>query len=548
MKPHHSRRDALKLGTSAAVGAMFAPRLAFGAEQEAARFARGAVIGEATAAKTGLGALADGGNAADAAVTAALVASVFAPHQCGPGGYGGCMVYAHGKSGAVTALDFNTVAPAALRADIFKPDGDGKVRGRINEFGWLATGVPGTLAGLEAAWRRFGRLPFERVFSPAAELAGRGFVVNAGFAGAARAMAVQLRKDAGSAKLLLPAGEPVKAGDTFRNEELAEVLRACIVRRSVRDFYRGDIALRIAEAFAKHGGLVTAKDLAGFEAREVKPLEVSWRGATVRTAPVGAGGLTPLQALAVLRELGWDTRPVSSERAWLRIETLRAAWRDRLQLLGDVRGMDALATKLLSAGGAQLTAARVLEAVRSGKPIAASGSSREHGGTIHLSAVDEDGNMAALTLTHGNSFGACVTVPGLGLTLGHGMSRFDPQPGHPNAPGPRKRPLHNMCPTVVSRGGRPVLALGGAGGRRIPNSLLDVLLSAIVDGASVDEAVAAPRVNTEGGLDIGFEAKWPPEEQAFFKSAGYNVSTSRIARISAVSFDPRTGGCRAAAR
>ncbi len=308
------------------------------------------------------------------------------------------------------------------------------------------------------------------------------------------------------------------------------------------------LRLRIAEAFERRGGLVTARDLARYEARWLQPLEFEWGDFAVRTAPLAAGGLTPLQALAVLKALKWDERPASRTRTWLRIEALRAVWRDRLQLLGDTGDNAALAATLLSRARVGSVAAEVLAAVQDRKPLAAAGTPRDHTGTIHLSAVDRDGNMAALTLTHGNSFGACVTVPGLGLTLGHGMSRFEPQPGHPNSPGPGKRPLHNMCPTVVSRAGRPVLALGGAGGRRIPNALLDVLLESIVGGAALEQAIAAPRMNTEGGLDISFEAKWPQDEREFFSAAGYKAVTGPIARISAVSFDRRTGESRAASR
>src|SRR5439155_1135034 len=159
--------------------------------------------------------------------------------------------------------------------------------------------------------------------------------------------------------------------------DLADLLEALARGRSAEPFYRGDVARRIAAAFKKHGGLVTADDLAAYRAREVRPLELVWGGYSVRTPPPTAGGLTVLEALALM---------------------------------------------------------------------------------------------------HGGSFGACVTVAGLGLTLGHGMSRFDPRPGHPNAPGPGKRPLHNMCPTVVLKDGRPVLALGGRGGRKIPNAVFEVLV------------------------------------------------------------------------
>lgn len=543
-----SRRSALKLAGGAALAGVFAPRLSLAAEQSPPDYSHGVVIGELTAAKAGLKILADGGNAVDAAVASALAAAVVAPQSCGLGGYGGSAVIALARKRQVTAIDFNTTAPAAMREDTFKPGADGKVRDRINEHGWLAAGVPGTLAGLDFAWRRFGKLSFAQVFAPAIEFAEKGFPVTSGMAAALRGTAAQLRKDTATAKLLLNDGEPFKAGDTFRNPEAAEMLKSLVARKSVRDFYHGDIAHRIAEAFEKNGGLVAAKDLAAYEPREVKPLEISWRGLAIRTAPLTAGGITPLQALLVLKSLGWDARTDAQTRLWLRIEAERAAWQDRLQKFGDTAQARALTSKLLSREGASELAAKIENAVKSRKPLPPAGEPREHAGTIHLSVADKEGNMVALTLTHGNSFGACVTVPGLGLTLGHGMSRFEPQPGHPNSPGPGKRPLHNMCPTILSRGDRPVFAVGGTGGRRIPTSVFTVLLNLVALDASVEDAVAAPRLHTEGGLDVAFEAKWPKEEREFFNTVGYKVSTGPIATVSAVAFNPATGECRAARR
>lgn len=229
----------MRLAATSFLGAIVAARIHLRAAESATRFPHGAVIGEPLAAKAGMDVLADGGS----------------------------LVVTLARGRRVFALDFNSAAPAAMRADNFKPGADGRVRDRVNEFGWLATGVPGTLAGLDAAWRRFGSRPFHQVFWPALAFARDGFTVNAGFADAVRATAAHLARDPSSAKLLLPGGEPPKVGDTFRNPKLAEVFKAFLARKSVRDFYKGDIALRVAEAFEKRGGLVTAGDLARYEAK-----------------------------------------------------------------------------------------------------------------------------------------------------------------------------------------------------------------------------------------------------------------------------------------
>jgi gamma-glutamyltranspeptidase/glutathione hydrolase len=141
-----------------------------------------------------------------------------------------------------------------------------------------------------------------------------------------------------------------------------------------------------------------------------------------------------------------------------------------------------------------------------------------------------------------------VTVEGLGLILGHGMSRFDPRPGKANSPGPGKRPLNNMCPTVVLRDGKPILALGGRGGRRIPNAVFEVLAGLVGRDAALEDAVAAPRLHTEGGLTVTLEAKWPEAAVEHLKNVGYTVTRGASAILDAASFDPTTGAIRTASR
>src|SRR5207248_2330095 len=204
--------------------------------------------------------------------------------------------------------------------------------------------------------------------------------------------------------------------------------------------------------------------------------------------------------------------------------------------------------RLLTPRHAESLAKRVEEAVKDGRPVPAQTDGRGADGTIHLSAADAQGMLVALTLTHGASFGARVTVAGLGLLLGHGMSRFEPRPGHPNSPGPNKRPLHNMCPTVVLRGGQPVLAVGGTGGRKIPNSVFDVLCRYAGRGASLRDALAAWRTHTEGGLDVMVEARCPAEVADYFQKIGYTVKRGPGATVSAVAFDPQSRTAEAASR
>jgi gamma-glutamyltranspeptidase/glutathione hydrolase len=509
----------------------------------------GRVEGHPEGSKAGAAVLAAGGNAVAAAVAAALVVTVVSPQLCGAGGYGGHMVIAAGDGGKVTAIDFNTAAPAAATPDMFTPDASGRVKDQANFYGWKASGVPGTLAGMQLALDRYGTRTFAEVVQPAIHCARDGFTVNAGLANAIRGNRQRLVNDPGSAHLYLPGGEPPAAGSTLRNPDLAALLETLAERGSVDSFYRGDIAARIAATFHAHGGLVTEADMAAYRAREVKPLALNWHGATIRTPPPTAGGMTVLEALAVLKTLGWATWDAKDPlllRAQL--EALRLAWDDRLKLLGDPQKVEMPIGRLLSERHAASLAAKVAQALRDGKPVPAQTDGRPAGGTIHLSAVDARGMMVALTLTHGGSFGAQVTVEGLGLTLGHGMSRFDPRPGHPNSPGPGKRPLHNMCPTVVLRDGRPVLALGGRGGRKIPNAVFAVLAQAIGRSTSPATAVDAPRLHTEGGLRVELEPGWPEMAATRLKEVGYTVVRASSAVVSAVWRDAATGRVGGASR
>lgn len=508
----------------------------------------GRVNGHPQAAAAGMEVLAAGGNAVDAVVAAALVAGVVAVPSTGIGGYGGHLVVAR-PGGKVHAIDFNSTAPAAARPDMFPLDEKGTVKGAVNNLGWLAAAVPGVLAGLQCALDQFGTRKFPGLVKPAIKYARDGFPISKGFAQAIHRARGQFAKDAGSAKLFLnDRSEPLTEGATFRNPDLGDLLQRLAEKGRVDDFYTGDIAKTIAAAFKANGGLVTADDLAAFRAVRLEPLALDWCGHKVLTPPPTAGGLTVFQALAILKDLGWaEDKPADPKGVQARVEALRLAWDDRLRFLGDPKFADVPVERLLSDPHVKACADKVRASVAAGKPVAARSDGRPAGGTIHLNAVDANGMMVALTFTHGNAFGAQVTVPGLGLVLGHGMSRFDPRAGRPNSVGPGKRPLHNMCPTVVTRNGTPVLALGATGGRKIPNTVFDVLAYRLGEAKPLADAIKAPRVHTEGDLNLLLETPWPAAVVDRFKMAGYVVKVGTGAFASAIERDDK-GGLTAAVR
>ncbi|MFO0868453.1 MAG: gamma-glutamyltransferase [Pirellulales bacterium] len=491
------------------------------------------VVGQTSDGRVAFHVPPDGGNCIDAAVATALIATIQAPIQTGIGGYGMSAVVAVDGGRRVIAVDGNSTAPQSMTRDFFQPRGDASVPRRDQEIGWLSAGVPGVLAGLQLLLDRWGTRRFGDLVQPAIGLARDGIRWPGSYNNSIVSRAI-FREDPGSRKLYLPQGSPPQNGDLFRNPELADMLDTLAQANSVAAFYRGDIAQRIADAFARQGGLVTTHDLASYRACEAEPLRLTWEDCTIHTAPLTAGGLSVLQALQTLRALQSAAWTDPRDQAVARIESLRLAWRDRLTLLGDPAAVEVPVERLLSAEYAAASAERIIAAVSAGKILEHGLQTRSQAGTIHISAADADGNFIALTLTHGQAFGACVTVDGLGLTLGHGVSRFDPRADHPNSPGPGKRPLHNMVPTIVSRAGRAELAVGGAGGRKIPNSLHEVLRQYVVERQPLAAALAAPRVHTEGPPNLLLSRSWPAGEVEYLQSRGYRISTGAGATMSAV--------------
>ena len=483
------------------------------------------------------------GNAVDTAVTAALTAGVTELPACGIAGYGGHMVIAM-ADGRITAIDYNSVAPAAMRRDLFTPDANGAVPD-AHDHGWLSAGVPGTIAGMQLALEKYGTKTFTEALQPAIKAAREGFEIPETVAGYILRAQEILTKDPASQRLLFPGGKPLTAGALFRNPELADVLETLAEANSVEPFYRGDIGEKIAQAFQDNGGILTASDMEEYAASEVEPVHLEWRGYDIYTAPLTAGGATSLEAVNILKALGWENLSNEDEQNHARLEALRIAWRDRLTLFGDPAKVDVPLGRLMSDSYAERMAERVRQAINRREPQRIATQSREQNGTVHISCVDAAGNMVAMTLTHGVNFGARVTVDGLGLILGHGMSRFDPNPRHPNSPGSRKKPLHNMCPTIVMRDGKPVLAVGGRGGRRIPSAIVDVLVNYVGLDRTMEESIDAPRMVTQGGLNVQCDDKWSEEGKEYLAQIGYEVSDSQSARMSAAAVDPSSGATAA---
>ena len=424
---------------------------------------------------------------------------------------------------------------------MFRLDAEGHVKGDVNDHGWLAAGVPGRSPA--CSWHSINmvRSRLAHLVQPAIRYAADGFPVDATLKFWLNPSEANLRRDPGSARLFFHDGKRSKKATPSAILTSADLLQRLAERGSVDDFYHGEIARQIASAFKKNGGLVTEHDLASYKPLEMAPLKLDWRGHTIATAPLTAGGLTILQTIATLKALGVEWSRLSMDdpkrtQAWL--EALRIAWGDRLRLFGDPRFVDVPVERLLSEKYADESAVKVHSAINQKRPVPVVTDGSTASGTVNLSVVDSSGMAAAMTLTHGDAFGAQVTVEGLGLILGHGMSRFEPAPGKLNSIAPGKRPLDNMCPSVVLKGGKPMMAIGAIGGRRIPNAVFQVLLKMIADGSSLEDAASDPRLHTEGGLELHVEPGRPPAEIRYLKQVGYDIQPPKPAFVSAVLIDP----------
>ncbi len=461
------------------------------------------------ASAAGVDALRRGGNAIDAAVAAALTLGVADPHNSGLGG--GCFVLIRLADGRVVAVDGRETAPARATRDMYLRDG--MSQGELSRTGALASGVPGALAAYHDVVGRFGRLQLADLLLPAAEIAERGFRVSGPLAGALRREAEDLAKfDAAAAAWLKPDGSPYRAGETLRRRDLARTYRA-IARNGVGWFYRGPFAERTERWMAANGGILTADDFAAYRVRHREPIRSTYRGYEILGfPPPSSGGIHVAQILNMLER--FDLRQIEArspgQLRHVLAETMKLAFADRTHWLGDADFTDVprglIDRRYAAEQARRIDLEQVIEVRRHGLPP---GWKHDHFGsprhTTHVAAADRHGNWVAITATLNTWFGSKVVVPGTGVVLNNQMDDFSIAPGIPNAFGllgskanavaPGKRPLSSMSPTIVLRGGRPILTLGASGGPKIITQVVQVIVRHLDLGRPLPEAVAAARVH-----------------------------------------------------
>ncbi len=507
------------------------------------------------AARAGLEVMKAGGNAVDAAVATSLVLGVTNAGSCGIGG-GGFMLIYWAKSHRFYGLDYRERAPLAATPAMYLRDG--KPVEELARSGPLAVAVPGELAGLEAARRRFGTMSFSALAAPAIELARNGFPITPHMAEDIDLTAGKISQDAGFRELYFDdSGAPLKAGAIAHNRKLAALITD-LDNNPVGQFYRGKIAHQLVDYMHRRGGVLTLDDLAEYRPVWREPISIGYRGYQVYTMPPPSSGGVVLEILAMLAAGPIDRSPAGSPLYFAElIPLMRQGFIDRADY-ADPAYVKVPLTRLLSAK--HIAEARAIALHHTGGP----GITVAHDhGTSNFCVVDREGNVVVVTTTINTIFGAKMTIPELGLILNDEMDDFTVAPGVPNAfklvqaaanqVAPGKRPLSSMSPIIVMRNGRPVLAAGGSGGPTIISGVVQVVLDELDFHLDPQRAVAQGRVHDQAAPDLVLvESNLPAETSEAISRMGYHVK--RVPELGAVNtiaispdqlqgaFDRRKGG------
>ncbi len=532
----------------------------------------------AAAADAGLAVLREGGNAVDAAVAMAFATGVAEPMMSGLGGGGFMTIRMAGGREAV--VDYQVRAPLAAHdrmyelTPAFRADAQGfvGVRDDANYSGPCAAAVPGLVSGLATAAAAFGTRPLQRLLEPAIALAEEGIPIEWPLTLSQSVNLALLQRFPATAATYLQSGLPQKPGTEtparFRQPDLGATLRR-IASAGPDGFYRGPFARALAEEVARAGGFLAEEDLRRYEAKIVEPLVGSYRGDRLLALNGPASGAMLLETFNILE--GWPLGALgfnTLETLHLTIEAMRRSHADRLAYLGDPEFQAVPWEGLISKAYAETRRATIdrerLLAAKPGDPwsfaaaarpaaATAGGAAGNDAHTTHLSAVDAAGNAVAVTQTLTSAWGSGVTVPGTGVLLNNAMTLFDPRPGAANSIAPWKRPASSMAHTIVVRDGEVVLLAGTPGGRRILDTVCQVLLNVLDHGRGIQAAVSGPFIDTSAP-ETGIDERIDPAVRSGLLSRGHTLIARHpdfhpgyFARPAGISRDPAGGELRGGA-
>lgn len=512
-------------------------------------FARNIVsTSQPLAAQAGIRMLLKGGNAADAALATAMTLAIVEPTGNGLGSDAFAIIW-DGKE--LHGLNASGRSPAAWSPSRFAG------QQTMPKRGWDTVTVPGAVSAWKAISDRFGNLPFAELFEPAIDYARNGFPVSPIIAGIWEVGARQLKEQPGYADTFMPDGRAPKAGEMFANPGAADTLEQ-IAATGGEAFYRGAIAERIAAHAAQNGGVMTVDDLGEHRADWCGTISQSYRESVLHEIPPNGQGIVALMALGILHHCGLDRfGPDDPDALHLQIEATKLAFADAHAYVGDLDAMqDVTVSDLLSddylAGRAKLIREGEAQIFGAGKP--------GRGGTVYLTAADENGMMVSYIQSNYMGFGSGVVVPGTGISLQNRGTSFSLANGHPNEVAGRKRPFQTIIPGfLMGADGNPLMSMGVMGGPMQPQGHLQMLLRTQLWGQDVQTAVDAPRWQVLSGFDVAVEATQGEDRISALRAKGHGVVVEEpdpvnfgfggaqlIAKLSGhyvAGSDPRKDGC-----
>ena len=515
------------------------------------------------ASQAGVEIMQAGGNAVDAAVAVGFALAVVHP-QAGNLGGGGFMLIRTAE-GATHFIDYREKAPAAATANMYL-DAQGNVIPDASTLGYRAIGVPGSVAGMVYAEKKYGKLTLQQVIAPAIRLARDGYAL--AYEDARDLQDEDLGKFPESKRVFQRNGDYYQPGEMLRQPELARTLER--IAKNPEDFYHGDLARELAAAVQHGGGLVTVDDLAHYEVKEREAIRGTYRGYDIISAPPPSSGGTALVEILNILE-GYDLAKLGNRSAasiHLAAEAFRRAFYDRAEFMGDPDFAKIPVAQLIdkkygvawreSIDPSHASASKdlkrpaifsELEQVAAARPW----SGREPENTTHYSVIDPAGEAVAVTTTLNDSFGAHVTAEGLGFLLNNEMDDFSSKPGVPNmygliqgpanAIGPGKRPLSAMTPTIVLKDGKVFLILGSPGGPTIITTVANILMGVVDYGLDIQEAVNAPRYHHQWMPDaILMEERISPDTVGLLEGRGHKIRMQHFwGDGECIMIDPKTG-------
>lgn len=484
------------------------------------------------ASQIGVDIMRRGGNAVDAAIAVGLALAVVYPEAGNIGG-GGFMVV-RTKTGEFHAIDYREMAPGAASRDMFVDKDGNLIEGEgSSTIGYRASGVPGTLAGFELAFKKYGskKVTWQQIVEPSRLLAQNGYVLSKRLADLFIGYKDTLERYPESKRIFLRDGNYFQEGDRLVQPELARVLGR-VGRLGAADFYRGETAKLIAADMKANGGLITLEDLKNYVAKERKPLRGSYRGHEIVTMPPpSSGGLVMFQTLNILEAYDMPKMAQNSAaRYHLLIEASRRAFADRAEYAADPDFADVPAEQLISKSYANTRRATIdTKKASSSRDIKFGDvTKREPMDTTHYTVADKDGNVVSNTYTINDLYGSRVTIKGTGILMNDEMDDLAARPGKPNLFGlvqgernkvePKKRPLSSMTPTIVMRkDGSFWFALGARGGPRIISAVMQSVMNVIDYDMDIQKAIDAPRVHHQ----------WLPDS-VMYEPDGISPDTTNI--------------------